>query len=202
MQKTFNSGAELVSALANIVNGNDTLPSTTLQFDDIVIEPSAAKGIKELNLIFNQSQIRDRGTDSNARQGLIALFDGPARSTKLMVTDLLAKQGGVDTTVINLSEVVSKFTNETIRNLDRIFDAAEKSGNILVFDEAEALFGKRSNVQDAHDRYANQEVTYFFKRAIESGNLYIISANNKSNLDDAFLRRIRSIISFPANYRL
>src|SRR5687767_1321321 len=134
MQKTYNSGAELLSDLANLLNGNAELPHNSLQFDDILIEPDTAKALKELNLLFGQSQVRDRGNQSKANDGLIAVFEGPSFSTKLIIADLIAKQAGVETTIVRSSEVVSKYIGETEKNIKKIFEAASQSGNILLFD--------------------------------------------------------------------
>jgi SpoVK/Ycf46/Vps4 family AAA+-type ATPase len=202
MEKSFTSGARFLSALANIINGNADLPSESLEYDDLFIEPSTARDIKDLNIIFNQSQVRDRGSDKSSNQGTIVLFEGAADTTKRVVADLLAKQAGVETTYVNLSKLASKYMGETEKNLAAIFASAAETGNILVFEEAEALFGKRTDVKDAHDKYANIEVSGFLKQAMDSSNLQIIAVKQKNELTDELLRRVRTVISFPAKRSL
>jgi SpoVK/Ycf46/Vps4 family AAA+-type ATPase len=110
---------------------------------------------------------------------------------------VLANELSLDLYRIDLSQVVSKYIGETEKNLRRVFDAAEEGGAILLFDEADALFGKRSEVKDSHDRYANIEVSYLLQRMEDYRGLAILTTNMKSALDTAFLRRIRFIVQFP-----
>jgi SpoVK/Ycf46/Vps4 family AAA+-type ATPase len=114
-----------------------------------------------------------------------------------MAAELLARELSLDLYRIDLSQTVSKYIGETEKNLRRIFDAAEQSGAILLFDEADALFGKRSEVKDSHDRYANIEVSYLLQRMEAYRGLAILTTNMKSALDQAFLRRIRFVVQFP-----
>jgi SpoVK/Ycf46/Vps4 family AAA+-type ATPase len=114
-----------------------------------------------------------------------------------MAADVLARELQLDLYRIDLSSVVSKYIGETEKNLRRVFDAAEAGGAILLFDEADALFGKRSDVKDSHDRYANMEVSYLLQRMESYRGLAILTTNLKDALDTAFLRRIRFIIRFP-----
>jgi SpoVK/Ycf46/Vps4 family AAA+-type ATPase len=114
-----------------------------------------------------------------------------------MAAEVLAAELDLDLYRIDLSRVVSKYIGETEKNLSRIFDAAEEGGAILLFDEADALFGKRSEVKDSHDRYANIEVSYLLQRMEAYRGLAILTTNLKSSLDDAFLRRLRFVITFP-----
>ena len=129
--------------------------------------------------------------------GISALFAGPSGTGKTMAAEVLANELRLDLYRIDLSSVVSKYIGETEKNLRRVFDAAEESGAILLFDEADALFGKRSEVKDSHDRYANIEVGYLLQRMEAYRGLAILTTNMKSALDDAFLRRIRFIVQFP-----
>lgn len=129
--------------------------------------------------------------------GISALFSGPSGTGKTMAAEVIANELGLDLYRIDLSSVVSKYIGETEKNLRRIFDAAEGGGAILLFDEADALFGKRSEIKDSHDRYANIEVSYLLQRMEEYRGLAILTTNLKSSLDTAFLRRIRFIIQFP-----
>jgi hypothetical protein len=129
--------------------------------------------------------------------GISALFSGPSGTGKTMAAEVLARDLDLDCFRIDLSAVVSKYIGETEKNLERLFDAAEESGAILLFDEADALFGKRSEVKDSHDRYANVEVAYLLQRMESYRGLAILTTNIRHNLDEAFLRRIRFVVSFP-----
>jgi hypothetical protein len=136
--------------------------------------------------------------------GISALFAGSSGTGKTMAAEVLANDLRLDLYRIDLSQVVSKYIGETEKNLQRVFDAAEESGAVLLFDEADALFGKRSEVRDSHDRYANIEVSYLLQRMEEYRGLAILTTNMKTLLDTAFLRRIRFIVQFPfpeASYR-
>jgi len=130
-------------------------------------------------------------------QGICVLFTGPSGTGKTMAASILANEMGLDLYRIELSQVVSKYIGETEKNLSRIFEAAEGSGVVLFFDEADALFGKRSETRDAHDRYANTEVSYLLQRIEEYGGLVILASNFRQNIDEAFVRRMRFIINFP-----
>lgn len=129
--------------------------------------------------------------------GISALFAGASGTGKTMAAEVLANELHLDLYRIDLSQVVSKYIGETEKNLRRVFDAAEEGGAILLFDEADALFGKRSEVKDSHDRYANIEVSYLLQRMEAYRGLAILTTNMKSALDDAFLRRIRFVVQFP-----
>ncbi len=129
--------------------------------------------------------------------GISALFAGVSGTGKTMASEVLANELRLDLYRIDLSQVVSKYIGETEKNLRRVFDAAEEGGSILLFDEADALFGKRSEVKDSHDRYANIEVSYLLQRMEAYRGLAILTTNMKSALDTAFLRRIRFIVQFP-----
>lgn len=128
--------------------------------------------------------------------GISALFTGPSGTGKTMAAEVLANELALDLYRIDLSQVVSKYIGETEKNLARVFDAAEAGGAILLFDEADALFGKRSEVKDSHDRYANIEIGYLLQRMEAYRGLAILTTNMKSALDEAFLRRIRFIVHF------
>jgi hypothetical protein len=130
-------------------------------------------------------------------QGLKVLFAGESGTGKTMSGQVLAKELGLDLYRIDLATVVSKYIGETEKNLDRIFDAAEGSNAILFFDEADALFGKRSEVSDAHDRYANIEVAYLLQKMENYSGAVILATNFRHNIDDAFLRRLDFVIDFP-----
>jgi hypothetical protein len=129
--------------------------------------------------------------------GIAALFAGPSGTGKTMAAEVLAAELRLDLYRIDLALMVSKYIGETEKNLRRIFDAAEESGAILLFDEADALFGKRSEVKDSHDRYANIEISYLLQRIEAYRGLAILTTNLKSAVDAAFLRRLRFMVQFP-----
>ena len=129
--------------------------------------------------------------------GISALFAGPSGTGKTMAAEVLAKALRLDLYRIDLAGVVSKYIGETEKNLRRVFDAAEDSGAILFFDEADALFGKRSEVKDSHDRYANIEISYLLQRMEAYRGLAVLATNLKGAVDNAFLRRIRFVVNFP-----
>jgi SpoVK/Ycf46/Vps4 family AAA+-type ATPase len=129
--------------------------------------------------------------------GISALFVGESGTGKTMAAEVLARELRLDLYRIDLASVVSKYIGETEKNLRQLFDAAEGSGAILLFDEADALFGRRSEVRDSHDRYANVEVSYLLQRMEAYRGLAILTTNMRQALDPAFLRRIRFIVTFP-----
>jgi SpoVK/Ycf46/Vps4 family AAA+-type ATPase len=129
--------------------------------------------------------------------GVSALFAGPSGTGKTMAAEVLANELQLDLYRIDLSQVVSKYIGETEKNLRRVFAEAEAGGMVLFFDEADALFGKRSEIKDSHDRYANIEVGYLLQRMEAYRGLAILATNMKGALDTAFLRRIRFSVQFP-----
>ncbi len=129
--------------------------------------------------------------------GISAIFCGPSGTGKTLAAEVLANELQLDLYRIDLSQVVSKYIGETDKNLRRVFDAAEESGAVLLFDEADALFGKRSEVKDSHDRYANIEISYLLQRMEAYHGLAILTTNMKEALDGAFMRRIRFVVQFP-----
>jgi hypothetical protein len=133
----------------------------------------------------------------NRGLGINVLFAGPSGSGKTMAAEVLAKDLRLNLYRIDLSAVVSKYIGETEKNLRKLFDAAEDGGAILFFDEADALFGKRSEVKDSHDRYANIEINYLLQRMESYRGLAVLATNMRSALDQAFLRRLRFIVDFP-----
>jgi hypothetical protein len=129
--------------------------------------------------------------------GATALFAGPSGTGKTLAAEVLAGELDLDLHRVDLSAVVSKYIGETERNLRRVFDAADDGGSVLLFDEADALFGKRAEVKDSHDRYANIEVSYLLQRMEEHRGLAILTTNMREALDNAFLRRIRFVVELP-----
>lgn len=130
-------------------------------------------------------------------KGLVALFAGPSGTGKTMAAEIIGNSLGLDVYKIDLSSVVSKYIGETEKNLERIFSEAQGTDAILFFDEADALFGKRSEVKDAHDRYANIEIAYLLQRTEEYNGLVILASNLKKNMDEAFIRRLHFTVDFP-----
>jgi hypothetical protein len=137
------------------------------------------------------------GAKLSRGRGISALFAGPSGTGKTMAAEVLATHLGLPIYRIDLSGVIDKYVGETEKNLSRVFEAAEQSGAILFFDEADALFGKRSEVKDSHDRYANIEINHLLQRMEDYRGLAILATNMKAHLDQAFLRRLRFVIDFP-----
>jgi SpoVK/Ycf46/Vps4 family AAA+-type ATPase len=130
-------------------------------------------------------------------RGLTALFAGEPGTGKTMAAQVLARELGLELFRVDLSRVMSKYIGETEKNLARLFDDAQASGAILFFDEADALFGKRSEVKDAHDRYANLEIGYLLQRMEEHTGTTVLATNRVGDLDEAFMRRFHFILNFP-----
>ena len=174
---------------------------TVADWDDLVLPPAQ---IAALRTIVAHARHRSRvyeewGFADKAGRGLgiAALFAGPSGTGKTMAAEVLANALKLDLYRIDLSQLVSKYIGETEKNLRRVFDAADAGGAILLFDEADALFGRRSEVRDSHDRYANIEVSYLLQRLDTYHGLAILTTNMQQAVDSAFLRRLRFIINFP-----
>ena len=170
-------------------------------WEDLVLPPAQAEMLQEI-----AAHLRQRATvyqtwgfaAKNTRGlGISALFAGGSGTGKTLAAEVLANELHLDLYRIDLSSVVSKYIGETEKNLRRVFDAAEVGGVILLFDEADALFGKRSEVKDSHDRHANIEVSYLLQRMESYPGLAIMTTNLKSSIDTAFQRRIRFAVQFP-----
>lgn len=170
-------------------------------WDDLVLLEKDREMLRRIELHVRQ-RIRVYETWGFAAKGsrnlgVSALFGGGSGTGKTMAAEVLANALRLDLFRVDLSQVVSKYIGETEKNLSRIFDAAEEGTVVLLFDEADALFGKRSEVKDSHDRYANVEISYLLQRMESYRGLAILTTNRKSALDHAFLRRIRFVIDFP-----
>jgi hypothetical protein len=169
-------------------------------WDDIVLPPAQtalleqiAAQVAQRSKVYGEWGFADK---RNRGLGINALFSGESGTGKTMAAEVLANELRLNLFRIDLSAVVSKYIGETEKNLRRLFDAAEDGGAILFFDEADALFGKRSEVKDSHDRYANIEINYLLQRIESYGGLAILATNMRSALDPAFLRRLRFIVEF------
>lgn len=162
---------------------------------DLIISKAKSAMLHEI-----VDQVRMNKTKAGHRainQGVLALFTGQGATNKGIAIQCIANDLGLDLYHIDLSAVASKYIGETEKNLRRLFDAAENSAAILFFDEADALFGRRSEVKDSHDRYADLETNYLLQRMEAYRGLVILSVNIKSALDPAFTRRLRFIVNFP-----
>lgn len=170
--------------------------TTQKQWADIVLNPSTLQQIDQLRSWLAQ-HAGLTNQKNRLKDGYRVLFYGPEGTGKSTAASILAKEISTNIYRVDLAATVSKYIGETEKNLARIFDTAEQNGWILFFDEADALFGKRTEVKDAHDRYANLEVSYLLKRIENHNGLVILASNMKSTIDDAFIRRFHSIIHFP-----
>ncbi len=168
-------------------------------WQSLVINEELQTQIKEITgwLKYNNVLMQQWGMQDRLKKGYRVLFHGPPGTGKTLTAGLLANEMKKDIYKIDLSMVVSKYIGETEKNLEMLFSRAEDKGWILFFDEADALFGKRTNVRDAHDKYANQEVSYLLQRIEDYDGLIILATNMKGNIDDAFLRRFNAILKFP-----
>lgn len=170
-------------------------------WEDIVLPDSAVAQMEEIAFqVPNRASVY-RNWGFNAKlsrgRGIGVLFSGPSGTGKTMAAEILASHLDLGLHRIDLAGVVSKYIGETEKNLKKVFDAAEQSGAILFFDEADALFGQRTEVKDSHDRYANIEVNYLLQRMEDYRGLAILATNRRSALDHAFLRRLRFVVNFP-----
>ncbi|WP_026946705.1 ATP-binding protein [Algoriphagus marincola] len=172
---------------------------TNLDWEDLILPHDTMQQLRELeSWLRNKDFLMENwGMKRILKPGYKALFYGPPGTGKTLTAALLGKKMDLDVYRIDLSRMISKYIGETEKNLSKVFDKAEHQGWILFFDEADALFGKRTAVNDAHDRYANQEVSYLLQRIEDYDGLVILATNLKGNLDDAFMRRFQSTIFFP-----
>jgi hypothetical protein len=184
--------------------GLDTLAQrleSTATFDDLVL-PEAQRAllgdilahVRHRSLVYEEWQMSG---PSRRGLGISALFAGPTGTGKTLAAEVLADALALDLYRIDLSQVISKYIGETEKNLCRIFEAAGDSGAVLLFDEADALFGRRSEVRDSHDRYANVEISYLLQAMESYRGLAVLTTNMRSALDPAFLRRLRFVVTFP-----
>ncbi|MEW5959504.1 MAG: ATP-binding protein [Chloroflexota bacterium] len=180
--------------LARRLDPKATWQDIVLPEEQLVLLRRIADQVAQRSRVYEEWGFRNR---MNRGLGISALFGGESGTGKTMAAEVIANELRLNLFRIDLSAVVSKYIGETEKNLRRLFDAAEDGGAILFFDEADALFGKRSEVKDSHDRYANIEINYLLQRMEAYRGLAILATNVKSALDDAFLRRLRFIVDFP-----
>jgi len=171
-------------------------------WDDLILPEDTLAHLRELcnvyayrHIVYDRWQVRQR---ADGGRGLSVLFAGPSGTGKTMAAQVIARQLSLDLFRINLSAIVSKYIGETEKNLEQIFESARDSNAILLFDEADALFGKRSEAHDAHDRYANIEVSYLLQKIEQYDGVVILTSNLRQNLDEAFQRRLNDVVEFPA----
>lgn len=175
------------------------LINTKLDWDYFIADENLLRSIDDILLWIkhNNKILKDWKLDKIIKPGYRALFHGPPGTGKTFAASLIGKHTGKDIYKIDLSMIVSKWVGETEKNLARIFDMAENKDWILFFDEADALFGKRTGTQSSQERYANQEVAYLLQRTENFPGTIILASNLRSNMDEAFTRRFQSIIYFP-----
>lgn len=172
---------------------------TEQEWEDLVLPPETLRQIHEIEhwMQHHNTLMHEWGMKKKIKPGYRALFYGPPGTGKTLTAMLLGKYTGKEVFRIDLSRVISKYIGETEKNLSKLFDKAEHKDWILFFDEADALFGKRTDIRDAHDKYANQEVAYLLQRVEGYNGLVILASNQRANIDEAFTRRFQAIIHFP-----
>jgi len=172
---------------------------TPLEWEDLVLEPKVREEIEHIRLWIEKGSylLEDLGLKKHLKPGYRSLFYGPPGTGKTLTASLLGKSTGRPVYRIDLSRVVSKYIGETEQNLRRVFDYAEQREWILFFDEADALFGKRTSTKTSNDRHANQEVAYLLQRMEDFPGVIILASNLRNNLDEAFTRRFQSMVYFP-----
>ena len=170
-----------------------------MDWDDLILHRQTKEEIQHIKtwLLHNNALLADSNLSRKIKPGYRALFYGPPGTGKTLTVSLLGKEFNKDVYRIDLSQVVSKYIGETEKNLEKVFSKAEYKDWILFFDEADALFGRRTNVSNAHDRFANQEVSYLLQRVEDFNGLLILASNFKTNLDKAFVRRFHAMVHFP-----
>lgn len=172
---------------------------TDMDWEDLVLAPSTNSQIQEIHhwIQHHETLMHVWGMKKKIKPGYRSLFYGPPGTGKTLTACLLGKLNKREVLRVDLSRVVSKYIGETEKNLANLFFKAEHTGWILLFDEADALFGKRTEIRDSHDKYANQEIAYLLQRIENYNGLVILASNQRANIDEAFVRRFQSIIHFP-----
>ena len=176
-----------------------TALSTRLSWEDMALPADTRKALQELSLqiqLFTTTTPVAEKTSRRIKRGLKVLFHGPPGTGKTIAATLLGKDNGMPVYRVDLTGLVSKYIGETEKNLERLFTKATQKNGILFFDEADSLFGKRTGVKDAHDRYANIDTAWLLQRIEAYKGLLIFATNSKNNIDDAFIRRLQAVIHF------
>lgn len=175
------------------------LIETKLQWDDLILSPEVLEEISQLSawIKHEQTLMKEWKLDKFLKPGYRCLFHGPPGTGKTLTASLIGKASGLDVYRIDLSMLISKYIGETEKNLSNVFDQAENKNWILFFDEADSLFGKRTQTSSANDRFANQETSYLLQRIEDFPGIVILATNLKTNMDEAFSRRFQSVIHFP-----
>lgn len=173
--------------------------TSKLEWEDMVLDYQVAAELEEINTWISSSNIimEDWGLSRILKAGYRSLFYGPPGTGKTLAATLIGKKNNIDVYRVDLSMIVSKYIGETEKNLAKVFDLAENRNWILFFDEADALFGKRTSTNTSNDRHANQEVAYLLQRIEDFPGTVILATNLRSNIDEAFSRRFQSVIYFP-----
>lgn len=176
------------------------LVTTRLDWSDLVLDPGAMAEVETIAAWARHHRVLldEWGLGRHIGAGFTALFYGPPGTGKTLTASLLGRELDADVYRVDLSQLVSKYIGETEKNLSRVFTEAERRGWLLFFDEADALFGKRTSTSNAHDRYANQEVSYLLQRVEEHRGIVVLASNFRGNIDDAFARRFQVIVHFAA----
>ncbi|MFC1748517.1 ATP-binding protein [Pseudomonadota bacterium] len=174
--------------------------TTPLCWNDLVLAPQVMAEIENIRTWMKHAStiMKEWGLEKSVKPGYRSLFYGPPGTGKTLTATLIGADVGVDVYRIDLSMVVSKYIGETEKNLANVFDQAENKNWILFFDEADALFGKRTQASSSNDRHANQEISYLLQRIEDFPGVVILATNLKANIDDAFARRFQSLVYFPA----
>lgn len=196
--------------LENLLYGHESGPAfsqsfparrihTAMEWGELVLHPKTLEQVNDIRLwmAHNEQVMADPTLKRKIKPGYRVLFYGPSGTGKTLTASLFGNEFKLPVYRIDLSQVVSKYIGETEKNLEQVFERASRKNWILFFDEADALFGKRTSVSSAHDKYANQEVSYLLQRIEEHEGLLILASNYKNNIDEAFLRRFHTIIHFP-----
>lgn len=172
---------------------------TKMTWNDLILDENTTQQLDEIRIWLQHGKtlLTDWGMESKIKPGYKALFYGPPGTGKTLTATLLGQLFNLDVYRIDLSMVISKYIGETEQNLEKVFKRAENKNWILLFDEADSLFGKRTNISDSHDKYANQEIAYLLQRLEDYPSLAILATNMRHNIDEAFTRRLQSIVSFP-----
>jgi hypothetical protein len=175
------------------------LITTEMEWEELVLPADTTQQIEDIKtwIQHHHTLLNEWGFHKKLKPGYKSLFYGPPGTGKTLVSCLIGKLCNMDVYRIDLSMIVSKYIGETEKNLEKVFRMAENKNWILFFDEADALFGKRTGVSNSHDRYANQETAYLLQRIEEYNGIVVLATNLKSNIDEAFARRFQSLIYFP-----